>query len=179
MNHDRGYVDLDDETAPDAARAILTSTRSKLGFVPSAMARLAHAPALARAFQQAVSAFDRTSYTPLERELAIVTLARVVGCDVCVAFHRRALFQLAGEGLAARALEGAPLGDERLDALTAFTQAAFEHRGDVPAPVWARFLGAGFTREQALEMMLGIGAYVMSTFANRLTGAPVDPALSG
>ncbi len=55
----------------------------------------------------------------------------MVGCDVCVALHRRLLGTLAGEELVARAIEGAPLGDERLDALAAFTRAAFERRGDV------------------------------------------------
>jgi hypothetical protein len=40
------------------------------------------------------------------------------------------------------------------------------------------FLGHGFTPRHALEVVLGIGAYTMSTLANRLTGAPVDDQLS-
>jgi alkylhydroperoxidase family enzyme len=41
----------------------------------------------------------------------------------------------------------------------------------------AEFLGHGFTRRNALEVVLGIGAYTLSTLANRLTGAPVDEEL--
>ena len=35
----------------------------------------------------------------------------------------------------------------------------------------------GFTRRNALEIVLGIGALTLSTLANRLTGAPVDEQL--
>ena len=35
------------------------------------------------------------------------------------------------------------------------------------------FLAAGYTRANALEVVLGIGTYTMSTLANRLTGAPM------
>ena len=35
-------------------------------------------------------------------------------------------------------------------------------------------LASGYTRQHALEVVLGIGTYTMSTLANRLTGAPVD-----
>jgi alkylhydroperoxidase family enzyme len=36
------------------------------------------------------------------------------------------------------------------------------------------FLQQGYTTRHALEVVLGIGTYTMSTLANRLTGAPVD-----
>ena len=41
----------------------------------------------------------------------------------------------------------------------------------------AEFLDYGFTRRNALEIVLGIGAYTLSTLANRLTAAPVDEKL--
>jgi hypothetical protein len=40
------------------------------------------------------------------------------------------------------------------------------------------FLAAGYTTQNALEVVLGIGTYTMSTMANRLTGAPVDDQLA-
>jgi hypothetical protein len=45
-------------------------------------------------------------------------------------------------------------------------------------PRRGRAFGSGYTRRQALEVVLGIGAYTMSTYANRLTGAPIDPELA-
>jgi hypothetical protein len=40
------------------------------------------------------------------------------------------------------------------------------------------FLACGYTRQHALEVVLGIGTYTMSTLANRLTAAPLDDQLS-
>lgn len=40
------------------------------------------------------------------------------------------------------------------------------------------FLAHGYTARNALEVVLGIGTYTMSTLANRMTGAPVDPQLA-
>jgi hypothetical protein len=49
--------------------------------------------------------------------------------------------------------------------------------GEVGDQSLAGFLGHGFTRRNALEIVLGVGAYTLSTLANRLTGAPVDEEL--
>jgi hypothetical protein len=43
----------------------------------------------------------------------------------------------------------------------------------------ARFVAAGFTAAQALEVVLGIETYAPTTYTDRLTGAPLDPAFEG
>ncbi|APR79587.1 Macrophage infectivity potentiator-related protein [Minicystis rosea] len=171
---DRGYRDLDETTAPDAARPILTATRAQFGFVPSAVARLVASPALFAAFRSATSAFDRTSLDTVEREVVIMAYAREVGCDLCVALHTGELAKIGKASIAAALAAGETTGDPRLDALAHFTRALAQTRGDVDLGTWESFLAAGYTRAQALEVVLGVGAYTMSTFANRLTGAPVD-----
>ena len=40
------------------------------------------------------------------------------------------------------------------------------------------FLDGGFTAQNALEVVLGVGTYTMSTLANRMTQAPLDEQLS-
>ncbi|MGC5410825.1 carboxymuconolactone decarboxylase family protein, partial [Streptomyces sp. DT225] len=40
------------------------------------------------------------------------------------------------------------------------------------------FRAHGYTARNALEVTLGIAAYTLSTFANRMTGAPVDGPLA-
>ncbi len=175
---DRGFVDLEEASAPEEARRLLAATKSSLGFVPSALARMAHSPPLVRAFQHAVAAFDRTSFTPVEREVAITALAHHVGCEVCIALHARTLAQLGAAEHAAKLASGEALGDPRLEAIAATSRALFHHAGDVDEASWRVWLDAGYTREQALELLIGVGAYTMSTFANRLTAAPLDPELA-
>jgi len=71
-----------------------------------------------------------------------------------------------------------PLADERLDAVRVFTLRVLDTAGDVGDQALRAFLTHGYTSQNALEVVLGIGTYTMSTLANRLTGAPVDDQLS-
>ena len=71
-----------------------------------------------------------------------------------------------------------PLPDRRLDAIRVFTLRVLDTAGDVGDDALRAFLASGYTRQNALEVVLGIGTYTMSTLANRLTGAPLDDQLS-
>ena len=66
----------------------------------------------------------------------------------------------------------------RLDAIRVFTLAVLDTAGDVGDQVLRDFLAHSYTTQNALEVVLGIGTYTMSTLANRLTGAPVDDQLA-
>ncbi len=176
MNNDRGFRDLDETTAPEAARPILGATRAQFGVVPSVVARMVAAPALFLAFRAATEAFERTSLSPIEREVVILVIARDVGCEVCVTMHSRLLRQLEQSALAEKLIAGVALEDSRLDALAAFTRELLATRGDIGAEIWEAFLAAGYTRAQALEILIGFGAYTMSTYANRLTGGTLAAA---
>ncbi len=178
MSSSRSYPDLDETTAPEEIRPMLAATRAQFGFLPSAMARMAASPILARAFHHGLAEFERTSFTPLEREVSVLALVRLIGCEVCVALHAAILRRMGGEVAARQLLGGEPLSDARLEALAQLTRSLFETRGDVDAGVFAAFLAAGFSRAQALELLVGVGTYVMSTFSNRLTQAAVDPQLT-
>jgi alkylhydroperoxidase family enzyme len=87
---------------------------------------------------------------------------------------------LAGDPTAAPAVEalraGTPLPDERLEALAQFVRSVLAGRGDVSEQAWTRFRAAGYDHAQALEILLGVAAYTLSTYANRLTQAPLDAA---
>ncbi len=166
------------ETAPEAARALLTGVRAANGFLPAAVARTAESPAVLRQELALFQVFAGTSLSPLEREVVTMVVARTNDCGLCVAMHSAVLARTgtAPERIAALR-DGRPVGDERLDALAAFTSGVLERRGDVGPEVWSRFLAAGYSRAQALEVVLGVAVYTLSTFANRLVEAPIDAPL--
>ena len=60
-----------------------------------------------------------------------------------------------------------------------FTLRLLDTAGNVGDEALQAFLASGYTRQNALEVVLGIGTYTMSTLANRLTGAPIDDPLRG
>jgi AhpD family alkylhydroperoxidase len=167
------------ESAPPAARRVMTATANHLGYLPAATARWASSPQLLDGFQKLSGLFDATTLDPVAREVVIMTIATRNGCHLCVAMHTARLTALRADACLIAALRGAqPLADPRLDALREFTLRLLDTAGDVGEPALRAFLGHGYTERNALEVVLGIGTYVMSTLANRLTGAPVDDQVS-
>jgi len=170
------------ESAPPGARRFLTATRDHLGYLPAAMARMAASPQLIDGFLKLTAIFENTALEPVAREVLVMTVATRNGCHICVAMHTARLTALGADpGLieALRDVDRAePLPDERLDAVRVFTLRVLDTAGDVGDRALRDFLAAGYTTQNALEIVLGIGTYTMSTLANRLTGAPVDDQLA-
>ncbi|NSC23898.1 carboxymuconolactone decarboxylase family protein [Streptomyces albus subsp. chlorinus] len=172
------FRELTVHTAPANSRRLMEATEQKLGFLPSAMARLAASPHTLEAFARISAAFEATTLEPLARETVILTVATRNECHVCVAMHTRKLRALqADEELIQALREGGRLPDARLEAVRVFTVEVLARAGGVDQRVLDTFLAHGHTPRQALEVVLGVGAYTLSTLANRLTGAPVDPEL--
>ena len=167
------------ESAPPAARRLLAATQAHLGYLPAGMARMAASPQLADGFLKLTAIFDSTTLEPLAREVLVMTVATRNRCHICVAMHTAALTALgAGQELIAALRACTPIPDERLDAIRAFTLRVMDTAGEVGEPALRDFLARGYTTQNALEIVLGIGTYTMSTLANRLTGAPVDDQLA-
>jgi len=166
------------ETAPAASRRSMTAVTAKQGYLPAAVGLLAESPEALDGFLRLSATFDACTLDPLAREVVIMTVAVRNGCHVCVAMHSARLAALGADpDLAAALRSGAPLGEGRLDAVRTFTRKVLDTAGEAGDEAVAEFLGQGFTRRNALEVVLGIGALTLSTLANRLTGAPVDEEL--
>lgn len=156
----------------------MSATASRLGYLPSAIARMASSPQLLDGFGKLTALFDATTLDPVAREVVVMTVAARNGCHLCVAMHTARLTALRADAATIRALrEGAPLADPRLEAIRVFTLRVLDTAGDVGDEALRAFLCQNYTPGNALEVVLGIGAYTMSTLANRLTGAPVDEPL--
>ncbi|MGN9916136.1 carboxymuconolactone decarboxylase family protein [Micromonospora palomenae] len=168
------------ETAPAAARPTMAGVQRRLGHLPEAVARMAESPELLKGFLTANATFESTDLDPVEREVVVLTVATRNECHVCVAMHTATLTRHGADPALTAALRtGAPLADPRLDALRRFTVAVLDHRGAVPQGELDAFLAAGWRPRHALDVVLGVGTYTISTFANRLTDAPLDLALAG
>ena len=166
------------ESAPAGSRRFMAATARQLGYVPSATARWAASPQLLEGFARMTGLFDACSLEPVAREVVIMTMATRNGCEICVAMHTARLTSLGAPEEVISALRcGAALEDARLEAVRVFTLRVLQTAGAVGDPALQAFTTAGYTSQNALEVVVGIGAYTMSTLANRLTGAPVDEQL--
>ncbi|MGW5199280.1 carboxymuconolactone decarboxylase family protein [Streptomyces spiralis] len=161
------------ESAPEASRPAMRSVTDGFGGVlPDAVARLAASPELLNGFLSLSASFERCTLDPLSRETVIMTVAVRNQCHVCIALHTGKLRKLGAdpELVAALREERAP-ADERLAAIRTFTLDVLTTAGAVDDDAVKALLAHGYTERNALEVVLGIGTYTMSTFANRLVRA--------
>ncbi|SCE83028.1 carboxymuconolactone decarboxylase family protein [Micromonospora mirobrigensis] len=167
------------DTTSDAGRQIMATVQRKQGHVPTAVALLAESPELLKGFFAATAAFESTDLDPVAREVVVLTVATRNECHLCVAMHTATLTGLGGTPELIEALRSErTLPEPRLEALRRFTLAVLHHRGATPDDELDDFLAAGWRPRHALDVVLGVGAYTISTFANRLVAAPVDPPLA-
>ena len=160
------------ESAPAESRPIIENTVEHLGHLPDAVAKLAESPEMLGGFLQASGRFEASTLDPLAQEVVVMTIATRNGCRVCIGMHTGRLRQLnAGSALITALRDQTPVADARLEALRQFTLRVLATTGDVPDDEIEQFLAAGYTRRNALEVVLGIGTYTMSTLANRLVRA--------
>lgn len=173
------FVDHTVESAPAASRRSLEAVTRSMGHLPSAAARLAASPHLLDGFLKLSAMFEQTTLDPIAREVVVMTVAARNECHVCVAIHTTKLTGLgAGDDIVSPLREQRPLDDERLEAVRQFTLEVLRTAGGVGDEELRAFLSHGHTEQNALEVVMGIGTYTMSTLANRLTRAPLDTGLS-
>ncbi|MFB7863863.1 carboxymuconolactone decarboxylase family protein [Streptomyces sp. NPDC056069] len=125
-----------------------------------AVALLKESPHTLDGFLKLSEIFESTTLDPHSRETVILTVSERNQCHLCIDMHEAKL----------DALGPAP-APERLAAVRRFTLQALASSGAVADAELDAFLAHGYTRGNALEVVLGIGTYTISTFANRLTRA--------
>ena len=173
------FTTYEPDTAPAAARPVMAGVRRTRGHLPAAVGLMAGSPELLKGFLAANAAFEATDLDPVAREVVVLTVATRNGCHLCVAMHTATLVRHDAAPELIEALRtGATLPDPRLEALRRFTVAVLDHRGAVPDADLDALLAAGWQRRHALDVVLGVGTYTISTFANRLTEAPLDGPLA-
>ncbi|MBM2617186.1 carboxymuconolactone decarboxylase family protein [Actinoplanes sp. LDG1-06] len=160
------------ESAPAASRPLIESTVQHLGHLPGAVGLLAESPEMLGGFLQASNLFEASTLDPLAREVVVMVIAARNQCRVCLAMHTGRLRTLGADARLIAALRtGETPDDPRLAALREFTLRVLATAGEVPDDQMTEFLAAGYTRRNALEVVLGIGTYTMSTLANRMVRA--------
>lgn len=166
----REFPRFDEASAPPAAQAALAESKRAFGAIPEPLTRYAGSPPLLSAALAGLSTFERASLSALEREVVAMTMGHRNGCRLCLDLHRRLLRAQQAPADVISALEdGTPLPERRLEALRQFVIAAARDHGDVGRETWNEFRDAGFDHGHALDVVLGIGVYTLTTLANRLT----------
>lgn len=164
------------ETAPQGAAAVVAMAKERYGFVPNLAAFVAESPGALGAILGLDEAFAKSSLTPQEQQLVLLTVASLNECSYCTTVHT-GLGRKAGLDRATVKCVAAqePLADARLEALRSFTRSVVEDRGRVAEEEVTAFLGAGFTRAQVFEVVMGVALKTFTNYCNHLAGAEPNP----
>lgn len=168
-------------TAPVGALPILDAAQKGMGFIPNLYAHLAEAPVALEAYKQLGALLEKSSLTPEEQQVVLIAVSVENRCEYCVAAHSFiARNRVKINGAHITALRGNnQLVDSKLNALAAFARAVVRERG------WVRggqelkdFYAAGYTQQNALEVILGVSMKTLSNYTNHLTDTPLDAAFA-
>jgi len=167
------------DTAPDAAKETLAAVAKGYGFLPNLLAVMAEAPALLKSYTTLSRFFDETSFSAAERQVVLLTVSSENDFSYCVAAHSViAGMQKVPEAAVQAIRAGRPIPDDRLEALRRYTAAVVARRGWATAAETAAFEVAGFTRQQVLEVVLGVGLKTLSNYMTHIAHTPLDQAFS-
>ncbi|HKS07655.1 MAG TPA: carboxymuconolactone decarboxylase family protein [Gemmatimonadaceae bacterium] len=163
------------DTAPTGSKETLKTVKETIGMIPNLAAGMAESPTLVRAFFAVREIYAQGTLTGADIQVLSLANAYENDCEWCVAFHSTLALK---EGVTRETIDALRAGqvprDARFAALSNLSRALIKNRGNVSGADLKAFYAAGFTKAQALEVVLGIGFSVMANFAGHLINAPVD-----
>ena len=163
------------DTAPEASRPALEGAKKAMGIVPNLYAVMAESPVLLSSYLALTKSFSQSSLSTTERHLVWQTINVENRCHYCVPAHTMlARADKVDDGIIAAVREDRPVDDTRLEALRLFTKEMVVSRGNPsPAQVEA-FFAAGYTKQNLLDVVLGLAHKTISNFTNHLAATDVD-----
>ncbi|MCV3274245.1 carboxymuconolactone decarboxylase family protein [Roseobacter sinensis] len=167
------------DTAPAAAKPILEGAQKSLGFVPNLFATMAEAPALLEGYTSLAAIFDKSDLSATERQIILMTNNRLNGCSYCMAAHTTIA---QGAGVPADVIDAlrtnTPIADAKLEALRQFSIVVNESRGWPSDADIEALTAAGYSRQTALEVVLGTAVKVLSNYTNHIAETDLDAAFA-
>lgn len=166
-------------TAPFEAKPFLEEADRSMGYIPPVLAQMAEAPTLLEGYASLSATFRKSTLTPPEQQLVLLTVSVEHDSPYCTPAHAvRARQAALAETVIAGVRAGTTLEDGRLEALRGFTIAMVRDRGVLAPGVLETFLAAGFTRANSLEVILAAGLKTLSNYLAHVAQTPPDPRLA-
>ncbi|MDX1648021.1 MAG: carboxymuconolactone decarboxylase family protein [Longimicrobiales bacterium] len=160
---------------PEESTSMVADIESKYGHEPNIIEGIKRSPQLLRSYVNLSEAFERTSLTPEEQQIVLLTVSRFNECEYCTSVHSLTAEQTDLEwNTVERIRNRESLEDERHEALRTFTEHVVNNAGHVPHDVFTRFKSAGFDERNALDVIVGVTLKTLTNTSNHLMDTPLD-----
>lgn len=175
-----GFQIHDATTAPAASAEMLNGVQAAWGFVPNLHKVLAESPAALEAYATLWGIAEKTSFTPVERNIVYLSIIYENECVYCMAGHSN-LSRMAkvDDAAIAAVRDGRPIADAKLQALRQFAALVTRNRGVVSQADVAAFKAAGYTNQSVLDVLVLAATKLISNYTNHLAQTPLDPFMKG
>lgn len=162
------------DTAPADAVPLFENSQKAFGMIPNLHGVMGASPSLLEAYQRVHGLFMATSLSADEQTVIWQTINVEHECTYCVPAHTAVANMMGVDKELSDALrDNSPL-PEKLEALRKFTLLMLRQRGQVSESDITEFLEAGYTRQNILEVILGLSQKVMSNYVNHVAKTPLD-----
>ena len=116
-----------------------------------------------------------TTLSAVEQQVVFMTANFENNCHYCVPGHTWMMTSAKMPADVIKALrEGTELSDPKLQALHDYTKELLDKRGHIGDDRLQAFFDAGFSKQQALEVLTGLASKLISNFTNAITHTEVD-----
>jgi uncharacterized peroxidase-related enzyme len=170
----------DIDTAPARSADILNGVQKAWGFIPNLHRVLAESPAALEAYATLWGIAEKTSFTPVERNIVYLSIIYENECVYCMAGHSNLsrMAKVSDEAIAA-VREGRPIADPKLEALRRFAALITRNRGVVSQADVEAFKAAGYGNQAILDVLVLAATKLISNYTNHLAQTPLDGFMKG
>lgn len=164
-----------EESAPEKSKQALNGLKQAFGMIPNVAATMAGSPALINSFVTSFGNFHSGSFNESEKQVVLLSDAVALKCPWTVAFHSTMALR---EGVSpddVKAIrDGKAPSNPKYAALSGIAKALIEKKGNAGEGDIERFVAAGYSHPQILEVITAIGVSTMAAMVGNVAGTPVE-----
>jgi alkylhydroperoxidase family enzyme len=158
------------ESAPLQSKPVLQQLQQAFGAIPNVAAKMAASPVLINGFIGLFERVHASSLTEPQIQTLLLTNAVTNASEWPVAFHTAlALKQGVSSADVDAIRRGALPADAQLAALSTLARTLIEQRGRLSDADQQRFIDAGFSAEQLLEVIAVVAASTITNYTSSVT----------
>ena len=165
----------DETNAPEKSKRTLEEVKKNYGFVPNLLGELAESPAALESYLTMNEKLANSTLTPQEQQVLFLAVSYENECHYCMAAHSGiAKMSDCDDGTIEALRNGTDLPDTKTNELVNFARKVVKKQGWTEREDLDRFLSAGFSKENALDVLVAVSMKTLSNYANHILQTPVD-----
>jgi alkylhydroperoxidase family enzyme len=163
------------ESAPAQSKPVLQQLQQTFGLIPNIAGTMAASPVLINGFIGLFERVHASSLTEAQIQTLLLTNAVTNASEWAVAFHTALALKQGVLAVDVEAIRnGGVPNDARLASLSTLARTLIEKRGHLAESDQKRFVEAGFSAEQILEVIAVVAASTITNYTGSVTRPPLE-----